>query len=99
MPGDILAVMASPGTSSRMTLGFLAVLLATTLQGCATTDPSSRHQTDALSDEVSDDVFPVRAAQGRSCCDMIVGTPRQQALAHSAVGFLGRSRIEVNGRR
>ena len=99
MPGDILAVMASPGTSPTMTLSFLAVLLAATLHGCATTDHSSRYQTDALSDELSDDVFPIRAAQGRSCCDMAVGTPRQQTLAHSAVGFLGKSRIEVNGRR
>lgn len=81
-----------------MTISFLAVLLAATLQGCATTDHSSR-QTDALSDEVSDEVFPVRAAQRRTCCDMVVGTTRQQALAHSAVGFLGKSRIEVNGRR
>jgi len=99
MPGDIFAVMASPGPASTMTLSVLAVLLAATLQGCATTDPSSRYQRDALSDELSDDVFPVRAAQGRTCCDLVVGTPRQQTLAHSAVGFLGKSRIEVNGRR
>jgi len=32
------------------------------------------------------------------CCSMAQGVPRQQALAQTAVRFLGRSRIEVSGR-
>lgn len=61
--------------------------------------PSSKHQPDARWDEGSDDSFPVRGAQARVCCDPVAGTPRQQAVAQAAVGLIGRSSIEVNGRR
>ena len=87
-----------------MTLSFLAFLVAVTLQGCATTDPFSRLQPqtltgDAPSDELNDGDVLIRGTRGRTCCDMVVGTPRQKALAQAAIGFLGKSRVEVNGRR
>jgi len=99
MPGDILPVMASPGASSTMTLSVLAALLAATLQGCATADSSSRHQPDALSDELNNGIVPFTGPRGGTCCTGAMGTPRQEALAQTAVGFLGRWRIEVKGRR
>jgi len=99
MPGDILAVMVSAGASSTTTLSFLAVLLAATFQGCATTDSSSRNQPDVLSDELRDGAVLIRRTRGRTCCDMVAGTTRQKVLVQAAVGFLGKSRIEVNGRR
>ncbi|MGH7207510.1 MAG: hypothetical protein ACREI2_15030, partial [Nitrospiraceae bacterium] len=91
--------MVSPGVHSTLTLSLLAVLLAAALQGCATADSSSRHQPDALSDELRDGAVLIGGTRGRTCCDMVVETPRQKALAQAAIGFLGKSRIEVNGRR
>jgi len=82
-----------------MTLSFLAVLLAATIQGCAMADSSSSHQTDALSDDLSDGVVPFTGPRGELCCTVAKGTPRQEALAQTAVGFLGRWRVEVKGRR
>ena len=92
-------MMATPGVHSTMTLSLLAVLLAATFQGCATTDRSSRHQPDVLSDELRDGAVLIRGARGRICCGMVVESARQQALARAAVGFLGKSRIEVSDRR
>ncbi len=91
--------MAFPGRSSTRILPLPAILLATVLQACAMAAPSSTHQPDTRPAELSSDTFPFREAQERTCCDLVVGTPRQQALAETAVGFLGRSLIEVGGRR
>ena len=82
-----------------MTVSLLAFLLAAALQGCATADSSSRDQPDVLSDELRDGAGLIRGTRGRTCCDMLVGTTRQKALARAAIGFLGKSLIEVNGRR
>jgi hypothetical protein len=39
------------------------------------------------------------AGRAQACCTLAIPQPRQAALAEAAVGFLGRSRIEVGGRR
>ena len=90
--------MSSSGTPSSVTLGLLALMLAVTLQGCAATGSPGR-QPDARADEPTDVMVPTTGARGGFCCDMVEGIPAQQALAQLAVGFLGRSRIEVGGRR
>lgn len=87
-----------------MILGLLAVLLAATFQGCAAADLSSRRWPDPLVGGMSLDalnagIVPVRETRGRACCTMAAGTQRQEALARAAIGFLGRSRIAVGGRR
>ena len=81
-----------------MTLSLLAVLLAATLQGCATTDSVSGYQPDVLAVGLNNGMVPTTGTRGEACCDMVEGIPEQQALAQAAVGFLGRSRIEVGGR-
>lgn len=95
--------MASPGAYPTMTLGFLAVLLAAALQGCATADSSGYEPQvldgDSAKTDFQDGIFSVRQGRGQSCCAMIVANARQQALVRSAIGFLGRPRIEVNDRR
>lgn len=91
--------MTSPRASRTKLPSLLAVLFAALLQACAMAAPSGKHQMDTRSDELSDDVFPVRGAEGRTCCDIVVETPKQQALVQVAVGFVGSSRIEVGGRR
>jgi len=85
--------MTAPGVSFSSTLSLLTVLLAVTLQGCATTD---RRQP-GLSDE-PDKMVPTTGTRGEICCAMDNGIPAQGALAQVAVGLLGRSRIEVGGR-
>ena len=92
-------VIASSNAYSTMAFSLLAVLFAVVLQACAMAAPSSMHQAATRSDELSDDVFPIRGAEGRICCDIIVETSKQQALVQVAVGFVGSSRIEVGGRR
>ena len=86
--------MVSPGVSSSATLSLVAVLLVVTLQGCATTD---RRQP-GLSDE-PDVMVPTTGTRGEICCAMAERIPAQETLAKTAVGFLGRSRIEVGSRQ
>ena len=82
-----------------MTLSFLAVLLAATLHGCGTAASLSRHQPNTLSDELNDGIVPFTGPRAGPCCTGVLGTSRQEALAQTAVGFLGRWRIDVKGRR
>jgi hypothetical protein len=89
---------------NTITLSLLAVLLAAILQACASANVSSRHQPDRRADgvpvnELSDGIVPVSRAYGQTCCTRGEGTPKQEALAQAAIGFLGRWRIEVGGRR
>ncbi|MEW6246566.1 MAG: NlpC/P60 family protein [Nitrospirota bacterium] len=91
--------MACSGASSRLMLGFLAVLLGAALQGCATDHRAIGRQPDTISDQVRDGAVLMKRMRGHPCCDRVAGTAGQQALARAAVGFLGKSRIEVNGRR
>ncbi len=91
--------MASPGESSAPMLYLLAVLLAASLQGCTVDNRVMGLQPDTTrSDEVRDGAVLMNWMPGQPCCEKGLGTVRQQALAQVAVGFLGRSRIEVNGR-
>jgi hypothetical protein len=99
MPRAILPVMASPAAYSRPTLSLLAALLAAALQGCAADHRAIGRQPDTISDEVRDGAVLMKRMRGHPCCDRVVGSARQQALARTAGGFLGRSQIEVNGRR
>ncbi len=86
--------MAFPGVSFPSTLGLVAVLLAAALQGCV---PPGSYQPD-LSDE-PDVMVPATGTRGEICCALDNGIPAQQALAQAAAGLLGRSHIEVAGRR
>jgi probable lipoprotein NlpC len=90
--------MSSPVIPSSITLGLLALMVAAAFQGCAATGSSIR-QLDARADEPTDVMVPTTGGRGGFCCDIVEGFPAQQALAQAAVGFLGRSRIEVAGRR
>lgn len=86
--------MTVPGVSFPATLSLLAALLVVTLQGCAMAD---RRQP-GLSDEL-DKMVPTTGTRGEICCAMADRIPAQETLAKTAVGFLGRSRIEVGGRQ
>ncbi|MGH7253671.1 MAG: hypothetical protein ACREIE_07730, partial [Nitrospiraceae bacterium] len=97
-------MMTSRGAYPTMTLGLLVVLLAATLQACATADSSSGLWPERLAggvtvNELNAGIVPVSVTRGRACCTMGAGTHRQEALARTAIGFLGRSRIAVDGRR
>ncbi len=82
--------MDSFNRPSFVALSLLTVLLAAMVQSCATAIP-----TNGLTGEV----FPVLGAQARDCCDMIMEVPAQEVVAQAAAGFVGRPRIEANGRR
>ncbi len=91
--------MASPAAHFTLTLSLLAFLLAAALQGCATDGRAIRHRPGAIWEETRDGAVLMERTRGRTCCDMVAGTARQRALARATAGFLGKSRIEVNGRR
>lgn len=87
-----------------MILSLLAVLLAAALQSCAAPHSSTRHwpeppSSDMPVDQLSAGIVPVSVTRGRACCTMAAGNHRQEALARTAIGFIGRSRIAVDGRR
>jgi hypothetical protein len=86
--------MTAPGVSFPATLSLLTALLVVTLQGCATTDKRQP----GLSDEL-DKMVPTTGTRGEICCAIADRIPAQETLAKTAVGFLGRSRIEVGGRQ
>lgn len=86
--------MIAPGVSSSTTLSLLAAFLVVALQGCATTD---RRQPGLLDE--ADVMVPTTGTRGEICCAMAERIPAQEMLAKTAVGFLGRSRIEVGGRQ
>ena len=70
----------------------LAVLVAVALQGCI----SAERQL------VQDEVNMVALTTGPrsvACCVLANGVSKQAALAKTAVGLVGRSRIEIGGRR
>jgi probable lipoprotein NlpC len=76
----------------------LAILLAALLQGCAMDDRAMGPRPDTRSGGIRDGAVLMNRMRGQPCCEKGPATVRQQALAQVAVGFLGRSRIEVNGR-
>jgi len=70
--------------------GLFVLLPAVLLLGCAVTGPV----------DLGKGPVPAGAARrALACCTPAAPQPRQEALAEAAVGFLGRSRIEVGGRR
>jgi len=86
--------MTAPGVPSPAALSLWAVLLAAALQGCVTTDgrqPGLPVEPDVM--------VPTTGTRGEICCAMAERIPAQEMLARTAVGFLGRSQIEVGGRQ
>jgi len=78
---------------SSLRVGFLlVVLIAAVLQGCLTTE-SER------SLEELNATPPTTGTRGKKCCAMTNGAEKQAALARTAVGLVGRSRIEIDGRQ
>ena len=77
----------------RKTLLFdlLTVFVAVALTGCATIGRQSAQ------DEVNV-MVPTTGTRGEICCAMANGVPRQGAVVQTAVGLLGRNRVEVGGR-
>jgi probable lipoprotein NlpC len=80
--------------SSPVTLGLLALTCAAVLQGCAT----SGGRQPGLSDE-PDVMVPTTGTRGEICCALAERIPAQEALAQAASGLLGRSQVEVRGKR
>jgi hypothetical protein len=72
-------------------LDLLAVLVAVTLQGCSTAGYQPAQ------DEATEMALTT-GTRGEMCCAMANGVAKQEALARTAVGLLGRSRVEVGGR-
>ena len=85
-------MMDSPGHSRSLVIYLLAVLVAGALQGCLTAGRQPAQ-------EEADVMVPTTGTRGGICCAMANGVPRQGALVQTAVGLLGRSRVEVGGRR
>ena len=82
--------MTFPRLPAHVTLSLLSILAAAMVQSCAATVPLKG---------VTGDLFPVHQGRARDCCNLIVDAPRQEAAARAASGFVGSSRVEVNGRR
>lgn len=82
------------GVDSRryaFAIGCVAVVVSSVISGCTTTGRQS------VTDEPL--VVPTMGTRGSQCCAMAKGIPRQKALATTAVRFVGKSRVEVGGRR
>ena len=73
-----------------VTIGLVALLIAATLSGCATTGRQSLKNHENL--------VPTMGARGTHCCAMAKAVPRQTALAKTAVRFVGQSRVQIGGR-
>ena len=73
-------------------ISLLALLVSGALYGCATTGRQP------VQDEVTMPALST-GLRGVSCCVLAKGVPRQTAITVTAVGLVGRSRIEVGGRR
>ncbi len=70
----------------------LAVSVILVLQGCVTAGQRPlRGEADATA--------LTTGMRGQDCCVMANAVPRQEAVAKTAVRLLGRSRVEVGGRR
>jgi hypothetical protein len=74
-----------------MPFDFLAVLVAVALQGCSATAFQSAQ-------DEADVIALTTGTRGEICCAMANGVPKQGALVQTAVGLLGRNRVEVGGR-
>jgi probable lipoprotein NlpC len=83
--------MRSGDCSHSLTIGLVAVLLSSAVYGCATTGQRSAHDGPI--------VIPTMGTRGAQCCAMAKAVPRQKELAKTAVRFVGKSRVEIGGRR
>jgi hypothetical protein len=79
------------GHSRSPAIYLLVVFLAGVLQSCimAGRQPAQ---------EEANVMVPTTGTRGEICCAMANGVPRQGALVQTAVGLLGRNRVEVGGR-
>jgi probable lipoprotein NlpC len=84
-------MMDSVGYPRSLAIYLLTVLVAVALQGCATAGRQSAQ-------DEADVMALTTGTRGAICCAMANGVPKQGALAHTAVGLLGRPRVEVGGR-
>ncbi|MBH0176910.1 MAG: hypothetical protein HP491_03380 [Nitrospira sp.] len=73
------------------TIYLLVMFVTVALTGCATIGRQ-------LAQNEIDVMVPTTGTRGEICCAMANGIPRQVALAQTAVGLLGRNRVEVGGR-
>jgi probable lipoprotein NlpC len=83
--------MSSDNRKYSITIGCVALLVSSVLSGCAATGR-----------QLASDgplVIPTMGARGALCCAMARGIQKQKALAKTAVRFVGKSRVEVDGRR
>lgn len=71
-------------------VGLVAFLVCGVLYGCATTGRQSAHD--------GPNVIPTMSTRGAQCCAMARAVPRQKALAKTAVRFVGKSRVVIDGR-
>jgi hypothetical protein len=85
-------VTDSFGHTRTLSINLLAVLVAVALQGCITAGRQPVQDEDSMMALTS-------GPRGVVCCALANGESRQTALAQTAGGLVGRSRIEVAGRR
>ena len=77
----------------RKTLLFdlLIMFVAGVLQSCTMAGHPAAQDEDNV-------MVPTTGTRGELCCAMAKGVPKQGALVQTAVGLLGRNRVEVGGR-
>ncbi|HEX5647464.1 MAG TPA: hypothetical protein VFX56_10870 [Nitrospira sp.] len=80
------------GPSRSIAFFLLGIFIASVLQSCAI----AGHQ--PVPDDPNTKMLTT-GPRGVPCCVLAKGVPRQTALARAAVGLVGWSRIEVEGRR
>lgn len=83
--------MSSGDRTDSLTPGLAVLLLVCAFYGCATTERRSAND--------GSDLIPTMGTRGAQCCAMAKAVPRQKALAKTAVRFVGKSRVEIGGRR
>lgn len=83
--------MSSDNHTYSIMIGCVALLVSGVLSGCAATGRQSASDGPL--------VIPTMGTRGALCCAMARGIQKQKALAKTAVRFVGKSRVEVDGRR
>jgi probable lipoprotein NlpC len=84
-------MMDSIGHPRSSAIYLLMMFVAVALTGCATIESQP-----ALDE--ANVMVPTTGTRGEICCAMANGIPRQETLVQTAVGLLGRNRVEVGGR-
>ncbi|MDH4078427.1 MAG: CHAP domain-containing protein [Nitrospira sp.] len=83
-------MMSSEDRKHSLAIGVVAFLVSGVLYGCATTGRQSAHD--------GPNLIPTMGTRGAQCCAMAKAVPRQKALAKTAVRFVGKSRVVIDGR-